>query len=110
MTQIEKIKYIAMQYGYESQSRQCIEEMAELMQAINKAWRSRINSGSFITDAEHYNRLKDAIIEEMVDVEIVLLQMHFLLGIEEEAWNKVMNKKLDRQIARIKEEKDHAVK
>ena len=36
----EKIKIIAEHYGYEAQSRQCIEEMAELMQAINKLWRS----------------------------------------------------------------------
>ena len=37
----EKIKIIAEHYGYEAQSRQCIEEMAELMQAINKLWRKR---------------------------------------------------------------------
>ena len=42
----EKIKIIAEHYGYEAQSRQCIEEMAELMQAINKLWRS-IGHGQF---------------------------------------------------------------
>ena len=36
----EKIKIIAEHYGYESQSRQCIEEMAELTQVINKFWRA----------------------------------------------------------------------
>lgn len=33
------IRYIADHYGYEAQSRQLIEEMAELTQAINKMWR-----------------------------------------------------------------------
>lgn len=32
----DKIKKIARHYGYEAQSRQCIEEMAELTQAIKK--------------------------------------------------------------------------
>lgn len=35
----EKMKCIADEHGYEYQSRQLIEEMAELTQAINKAWR-----------------------------------------------------------------------
>ena len=39
MDEAEKIKIIAEHYGYDSQSRQCIEEMAELTQAINKWWR-----------------------------------------------------------------------
>jgi Spy/CpxP family protein refolding chaperone len=32
----QKIQKIAQTYGYDAQSRQCIEEMAELTQAINK--------------------------------------------------------------------------
>ena len=36
MTVKEKIKAIVEKYGYDAQSRQCIEEMAELTQAINK--------------------------------------------------------------------------
>ena len=39
MTTEQKIQYIAKHYGYEPQSRQLIEEMAELTVAINKAWR-----------------------------------------------------------------------
>lgn len=37
MSREEKIKKIARHYGYEAQSRQCIEEMAELAQAISPA-------------------------------------------------------------------------
>lgn len=32
----QKIQKIAEFYGYDAQSRQCIEEIAELTQAINK--------------------------------------------------------------------------
>lgn len=39
MNKQEKIQKIADTYGYDAQSRQCIEEMAELTQAINKFWR-----------------------------------------------------------------------
>mgnify|MGYP005829319167 FL=1 len=41
----EKIKIIARYYGYEAQSRQLIEEMAELTQAINKLWRKENYGG-----------------------------------------------------------------
>lgn len=40
----EKIAKIADTYGYDAQSRQCIEEMAELTQAINKLWRAERNT------------------------------------------------------------------
>lgn len=42
-----KIQKIADTYGYDAQSRQCIEEMAELTQAINKFWRNTLHCGEF---------------------------------------------------------------
>lgn len=44
MTTEQKIQYIANHYGYEPQSRQLIEEMAELTVAINKAWRKTFDT------------------------------------------------------------------
>lgn len=41
----EKIIQIADKYGYDAQSRQCIEEMAELTQAVNKFWRKQLGCG-----------------------------------------------------------------
>lgn len=40
----ERIQEIVLWYGYDAQSRQCIEELAELTQAINKilAQKSRV--------------------------------------------------------------------
>lgn len=50
----EEIKALADRYGYDSQSRQCIEEMAELTQAINKFWRNNLKCGP-ADRAIHYN-------------------------------------------------------
>ena len=44
----EKIEFIANHYGYDAQSRQCIEEMAELTQAINKFWRNQLDCRIYI--------------------------------------------------------------
>lgn len=98
-----KIQKIAQNYGYDAQSRQCIEEMAELTQAINKFWRKRLKCGevefskSIPLSPEHMN-LK----EEIADVYIMIHQMMYLLGIK--SIEKTVNEKLDRQIERIETE------
>lgn len=99
----QKIHKIAQHYGYDAQSRQCIEEMAELTQAINKFWRKQLKCGkaefskSIPISPEHMN-LK----EEIADVYIMLHQMMYLLGIER--IDKTVNEKLDRQMERIERE------
>lgn len=99
----QKIQKIAQHYGYEPQSRQCIEEMAELTQAINKFWRKQLKCGevefskSIPISPEHIN-LK----EEIADVYIVLHQVMYLLGIK--SIEKIVKEKLDRQIERIERE------
>ena len=90
----EKIKYIADHYGYESQSRQCIEEMAELTQAINKLWRK----GK--TNQNNYKLLQN-IYEEIADVQICLEQLKHLLNCQNEV-EAMERYKLDREIMRIK--------
>ena len=100
MTTEQKIKYIADHYGYEPQSRQLIEEMAELTVAINKAWRKtfdEIDKIPNIDDEEHIE-------EEIADVEIMLLQIKYLIGVGNEELLEIVEKKLDRQIERIKNE------
>lgn len=86
---------VADTYGYEAQSRQCIEEMAELTQAINKLWRKE-NYGSGMEIAEA--RLN--VIEELADVKIMIMQMEHLLDAREDT-GPMMIQKLYRQIARI---------
>ena len=69
----EAIKSIADHFGYESQSRQLIEEMAELTQAINHLWR-------YDNDLKRRN----AVYEELADVEIMIEQIKHLLSCHEE--------------------------
>lgn len=53
MREEEKVRILAEWYGYEPQSRQCIEEMAELTQAINKLWRKQNYGGNSKEIARH---------------------------------------------------------
>ena len=100
MTREEKIATIARFYGYEPQSRQCIEEMAELTQAINKLWRKR---KELYTTAEEVRKAMENVIEELADVQIMIWQMIQLLDAENEVDDSI-TAKLDRQIARIEHE------
>lgn len=98
------IHKIADKYGYEMQSRQCIEEMAELTQAINKEWRTQREIKS-INSIDNYSELIEArnhMIEEIADVQIMLWQMAYLLGVEDtgEVQNMILEK-LHRQIKRM---------
>ena len=96
----EKIKIIAEHYGYEAQSRQCIEEMAELMQAINKLWRS-IGHGQLTEKS--FKECLGNLPEEMADVQIMLWQIEYLLSAENMI-EEMIEKKLNRQLKRIEEE------
>ena len=96
---------IANHYGYESQSRQLIEEIAELTVAINKLWRvERFCDKKDIMDVKgfSYPETKE-IIGEISDVEIMLSQIKYLLGCNNEV-EQEKEKKILRQLERMKEE------
>lgn len=102
----QKIQKIARHYGYEPQSRQCIEEMAELTQAINKYWRKALVCGTVpIPNKDGYMpmfpREYDNLVEEMADVQIMLWQLEHLLNADTSI---IIQRKLDRQIERIERE------
>lgn len=108
----ERIKQIATVYGYDAQSRQCIEKMAELTKAINKMWRKSFLCG-FVTleevQAEETEKTKFSdekewkdVVEEIADVEIMLEQMKVLLNCTDDV-KAVKEQKLERQIKRIRE-------
>ncbi len=90
----EAIKSIADRLGYESQSRQLVEEMAELTQAINHLWR-------YDNDLKRRN----AVYEELADVEIMVEQIKHLLDCHEEV-EAFKSYKVRRQLDRIEGEKD----
>lgn len=99
----ERIKQIATIYGYDAQSRQCIEEMAELTQAINKLWRKELKCGYIAGDESRLNRESAAynnVVEEIADVEIMLEQMKELLNCTDDV-KAVREEKLERQIKRV---------
>ena len=91
----KKIMTIADHYGYDAQSRQCMEEMAELTQAINKFWRV---CGNGQKTEKGIQDCRDNLVEETADV-----QMEYLLLSGQEV-NQMIEKKLDRQLKRIEEE------
>lgn len=95
---MKPIEQIARHYGIEPQSRQTIEEMAELTQAITKFWRY---TGD---DAQQLKWLKNAIAEEIGDVEIMLEQLKILFGIESDV-AECRAFKLIRQLERIEKDK-----
>lgn len=101
----QKIQKIAQTYGYDAQSRQCIKEMAELMQAINKFWRKALDCGKGKQpDGEKYITMSptyDNLVEEMADVQIMLWQLEYLLNADTSI---IIQQKLDRQIERIEME------
>lgn len=107
----QKIQRIATEYGYDAQSRQCIEEMAELTQAINKFWRKQLKCGLFTVEEvrnygegiSSFSELKDTdgyknLVEKIADVQIMLWQMEYLLNSDTSI---IIQQKLDRQIGRI---------
>ena len=87
------LKHIADHYGYTPQKNMLIEEMAELIQALNKFERY-----------EHKSSFLANLIEEVADVEIMLTQVKYLLGINERVEHAKFFK-VDRQIKRIEEER-----
>lgn len=106
--ELPKIQKIADAYGYDAQSRQCIEEMAELTQAINNYWRTDLRYGEYLynpwdgympDDSEEYRNL----VEKIVDVSIMLEQMKFFLACGNDV-QKIIEQKLDRQLERIEEQ------
>lgn len=108
MSREEKIYHIAAHYGYESQSRQLIEEMAELTVALNKWW--RLNNGDMKIDRDLMVRYSTDIVEEIADVTIMLKQLQHLLEISDGTLEETMDWKLDRTIKRIENslaEPDH---
>ena len=107
MTLGEKVKFISDHRGYEYQSRQCIEEMAELTQSINKMWRFGQKCGKTgIDDAYRDTRLFKNIIEEIADVQVCLLHMSYLAGISAEELSGICERKTDREVERINREEN----
>ena len=96
----QAIETIADFYGFDAQSRQCIEEMAELMVALNKYYRV-VNEMNYVYEHE---KCISNIAEEIADLTIMLEQMKYLLNIYEDDIETIINRKIQRQLERIENE------
>ena len=87
----DKLQMIADHYGIKKQLRQLAEECSELA-----------------VEASHSARKGTTVkmIEEIADVQIMIEQIIYLAKIDKCDIEDCINYKLDRQIKRIKEEKD----
>lgn len=79
------LKYIADHYGLEHQQGKCMEELGELIEAIDSLD-------------------ERAIIEEVADVEIMLSQIKYLRDIPDEQVDVIKKYKIQRQLQRIENE------
>lgn len=91
----EKLRTIANHYGYANQKEQTVEEMAELMVALNKFSRY----GSF----QRERRLNE-IITELADVKIMTNQLSYLLDCEDLV-DKEIEYKVNRTLRTIEKER-----
>jgi hypothetical protein len=83
------LRYIAEHYGLRVQMRQLIEEMAELTQVICKAERYDLDT------------VREHLVEEVADVEVVLDQVIYLLG--DNRIEQIRAEKIARQKRRIED-------
>ena len=85
-------------YGDESQFSMAIEEMSELIQALEKHRRYKYNS-------EKLDEVLDHVAEEIADVHIMLAQLTYIFNNDEQVASYV-KKKLERQRKRINNEEN----
>ena len=87
----DKIIQIADHYGFTSQANMLTEEAAEFTVALNKLRRG---------NTDYYDQIK----EEVADVLVIAYQLRHLLGAE--TIDKIIEEKVERQLGRIREEKN----
>lgn len=90
--QMRNLNTIVETYGNDAQEDMAIEECSELIKAILKFRRSNAKDSD----------LRDAVIDEIADVQIMLTQLGIIFNCVEEV-NERIDFKIDRQIGRIKE-------
>lgn len=90
--QLRDLNTIVETYGLDKQEDMAIEECSELIKAILKFRRSNAKDSD----------LRDAVIDEIADVQIMLTQLGIIFNCVEEV-NERIDFKIDRQMGRIKE-------
>lgn len=91
----DKIQRIAMNYTFAQQRNVFTEECAEGIQAAMKLSRAET--------VDAYEKASDALVSEVADVIVMAQQMRFFLGAERV--DAEIERKVERQLKRIEEEK-----
>ena len=94
----DKIKHIANHYGIKNQLKKTLEELSELGDETFDYMIAFLGGDEDITTA--------SLIDEIADVKIMVAQLEYLLELEEEVNGRV-EFKLNRQMERIREEKEN---
>lgn len=93
--QLENLNTIVTTYGDAPQVDMCIEECAELQKALLK-YRRETHKG--FPDTEKVKKAKEAIIDELADVSVMVEQIKIIYGYEavEERIGFKINRQMDR--------------
>lgn len=102
------IEQIADHYGWNAQLDQTVEELSELILAIQKIKRHAVKA-NIPSTLERFVMDKRAIQEELTDVRIMIDQIEYLLNPDPYLMRDLRQGKLMRQIERIEKEKARAV-
>lgn len=107
--QLRKLRKIVNTYGADPQTDMMIEESSELITESSKLIKAllkyRRKSNSDSSTGEEMTALRDAIIDEIADVKIMLAQMEILFGCSEEVENRV-DFKIDRTMKKIEKKEE----
>lgn len=97
-----KLLEIINHYGIDKQLKYIHSEYFELDEAIIDA--EKFKPKSFTQLNINLQEYTNHIAEELADVMVMLKQFQYYYGISDEEIEKIMNKKIDRQLERIKDE------
>lgn len=101
-SQIARCKRIADRYGLTNQERQAVSELSELLQVLTRRPAQRGDKW----EEEHGKTWRESLLDEIADTYIMLEQLLMLHNINKIEVDEEIDYKLERQLDRIKTEKE----
>lgn len=99
--QLRNLSTIIGVYGYEPQVDMAVEECSELIKALMK-FRRNGKQCNCSDDVERIKECREAVIDEIADVSIMVAQLQIIFGCMGEV-EECIDFKINRQLQRIKE-------
>lgn len=101
-SQIARCRRIADRYGLTNQERQAVSELSELLQVLTRRPAQRGDKW----EEEHGKTWHESLLDEIADTYIMLEQLLMLHNINKIEVDEEIDYKLERQLERIKTEKE----